>query len=221
MSVVSSMGSATRTWSVRCAAAAAAAALLVGCGGSGDSDREATALDKAQVAALLPDTAAMPGWKRRENASTSPMNDLAKRTLCPVKGNAGCENSSYMGSVSFERENRDAAVRFWLVAYKDEKAADAAYEVLWKQTARTNGREKADLGPLGDERDARSGPQGYGGAYSLTGQLRVGTTVLWAATDAPSEDTFDKDLSKDLAALFAERSQQAQNGEKPSAKLGS
>ncbi|OKI32887.1 hypothetical protein A6A29_20790 [Streptomyces sp. TSRI0281] len=219
------MGSATRTWSVRCAAAAAAA-LLVGCGSSGGgggsgSDGEATALDKAQVAALLPDKAAMPGWKRRENASTSPMNALAKRTLCPVKGNAGCENSSYMGSVSFEREDRDAAVRFWLVAYKDEKAADAAYEVLWKHTARTNGREKADLGTLGDERDARSGPEGYGGAHSLTGQLRVGTTVLWAATDAPSEDTFDKDLAKDLAALFAERSQQAQNGEKPSAKLGS
>ncbi|MCX4675904.1 hypothetical protein OG413_11405 [Streptomyces sp. NBC_01433] len=220
---MSSMGSATRTWSVRCAAAGVAAVLLVGCGsgGGGDSDGKATALDKAQVAAMLPDKAAMPGWKRGENASASPMNDLAKSAICPVKGRAGCENSSYMGSVSFEREDRDASVRFWLVAYKDEKAADAAYEVLWKHTARTNGRDKADLGTLGDERDARSGPQGYGGAYGLTGQLRVGTTVLWAATDAPSKATFDKDLAKDLAALFAKRSQQAQDGEKPSAGLPS
>ncbi|MEE1739911.1 hypothetical protein [Streptomyces sp. BE147] len=219
---MSAKGSAPRRWSVRCAAAGAAALLLTGCGG-GDkgSDGKATALDKSQVAALLPDQDAMPGWKRSGDSSTAPMNDLAKSNICPNKGHAGCEDSSYMGSVSFEREDREAAVRFWLVAFEDEKAADAAYDVLWKATARTNGGEKADLGTVGDERDARTGPQGYSGAHSVTGQIRVGTTVLWAATDAPSEAKLDKGLAKDLAALFAQRSQQAQDGDEPSAGLGS
>ncbi|MGW8889834.1 hypothetical protein [Streptomyces sp. NPDC055749] len=198
------------------AAAVAAGLLLAGCGG--DTDDRATALDEAQVASVLPDEGSMPGWKHTEKAATSPMNDLMRSNLCANKGNKGCEESLFMGTVSFRNEKEKAGARFWMIAYKDEKAAEAAYDTLWKHTARTTGPKKADLGQPGAQRDARLGTQ-YGGALSVTGQIRVGTAVLWMGSDALSEEAPDKELTKDLAALFSERAQRAQNGDEPSAKL--
>lgn len=215
------MGSTRSTgkrWQARCAAAGAAALLLAGCGGA-DADAKATALDKAQVASVLPDTAALPGWNRTEDPSTAPMDKTARSALCATSGNKGCEESVFMGSVSFLRKDKNASARFWMVAYKNEKAARNAYDVLWKTTARTAGRSKADLGQVGARRDALSGTQSYDGSYSLTGQIRVGTTLLWVASDARNEDAFDKNLVKDLAALFSDRAQQAQNGTEPTAAL--
>ncbi|MFD9499551.1 hypothetical protein [Streptomyces sp. NPDC060035] len=206
-----------KRWQARCAAAGAAALLLVGCGG--DADAKATPLDEAQVASVLPDPAALPGWDRTEDPSTAPMNKTARRSFCTTAGNKGCEQSLFMGSVSFVREDENARARFWMVAYKNEKAARNAYDVLWKNTARTAGRGKADLGPVGARRNAVSGAQGYGGSYALTGQIRVGTALLWVASDARTKDMFDKDLTKDLAALFSDRAQQAQDGTKPTAAL--
>ncbi|MGP3636943.1 hypothetical protein ACTU45_26935 [Streptomyces sp. 24-1644] len=194
----------------------AALLLLAGCGG-GTEDR-AAALDEAQVASVLPDEGSMPGWERREKPSTGPMDDLMRGQLCANKGNKGCEDSLFMGSVSFVNEKEKAGARFWMIAYKDEKAAEAAYDVLWKSTARTTGPKKADIGQAGAERDARLGSQ-HGRSLSVTGQIRVGTAVLWMGSDAHSEEAPDKDLTKDLAALFSERAQQAQNGDEPSSKL--
>ncbi|WP_328911166.1 hypothetical protein OG230_17505 [Streptomyces sp. NBC_00234] len=196
-------------------AAGAALLLLAGCGGSDD---KAAALDEAQVASVLPDQDAMPGWKRSEKAATSPMNDLMRSNLCANKGNKGCEESLFMGTVSFRNEKEKAGARFWMIAYKDEKAAEAAYDTLWKNTSRTTGPKKADLGQVGAERDARLGTQ-YGAGLSVTGQIRVGTAVLWLGSDALSEEAPDQELTEDLAALFSERAQQAQNGDKPSATL--
>lgn len=206
-----------KRWRARCAAAGAAALLLVGCGG--DADARATALDEAQVASVLPDTAALPGWDRTQDPSTAPMDKLARRNFCATAGNKGCEESLFMGSVSFLREDEKTGARFWMVAYKDEKAAQDAYDVLWKNTARTAGRGKAGLGPVGARRNAVSGPLGYDGSHAVTGQIQVGTTLLWIGSDARTEDTLDKNLAKDLAALFSDRAQQAQDGTKPRAAL--
>lgn len=199
-------------------AAATAALLLAACGGDGDTEDKATVLDEAQVASVLPDGDALPGWKRSEKASTSPMNDLMRSTLCANKGNKGCEESEFMGTVAFKNEKEKAGAYFWMIAYKDEKAAEAAYGTLWKSTARTAGPKKADIGQVGTRRDARLGAL-YGDALRVTGQIRVGTAVLWMNSDALRKGEPDKDLTKDLAALFAERAQQAQNGDEPSAKL--
>lgn len=197
-------------------AAAAGLLLLAGCGG-GTGD-EAAALDEAQVASVLPDEDAMPGWERSEKASTSPMNDLARGSLCPSRGHEGCEKSLFMGSVSFVNENEKAGARFWMIAYEDEEAAEAAYDVLWKRTARTTGTDEADLGQVGEQRDARLGAQ-YGQGLSVTGQIRVGTAVLWMGSDARSEEKPDQELTEGLAALFSERARQAQNGDEPTAGL--
>ncbi|MEV0021879.1 hypothetical protein AB0H45_06565 [Streptomyces atroolivaceus] len=201
-------------WTV---AAGAAALLLSGCGG--DAEAEATALDKAQVASVLPDKDALPDWDFTEDPSVAPMNEVARRNFCASAGNKGCEDSLFVGSSSFVREDEQARARFWMVAYEDEKAAEAAYDVLWKNTARTAGRDEAGLGPVGARRDAVGGPVGHDGAYAITGQIRVGTALLWVSSDARSEEKIDKDLAKDLAALFSDRAQQAQNGGEPSAGL--
>ncbi|MFE5238864.1 MULTISPECIES: hypothetical protein [unclassified Streptomyces] len=203
---------------IRWAAAGAAVLLLTGCGGGGGDDK-ATALDKAQVTSVLPDEGALPDWKFSEDPSAAPMSEAARKNFCPSTEGEGCEDSSFFGSVSFQRDDENARARFWMVAYKDEKAAEAAYDVLWKNTARTAGRDEADLGSVGARSDAVAGPVGYDGAYGVTGQIRVGTALLWVASDARSEKALDKDLVKDLAALFSDRAQQAQNGDDPSAKL--
>ncbi|WP_327116946.1 hypothetical protein OG206_17155 [Streptomyces sp. NBC_01341] len=205
-----------RTAGIRWAAAGAAALLLAGCGGTED---EATALDKAQVASVLPDESALPGWNVSEKPSAAAMGEAGRRAICLSAEGEGCEDSAFLGSVSLLRDDESASTRFWLVAYKDEKAAEAAYDVLWTQTSRNAGRDEADLGAVGAERDAVAGPSGYDGAYAVTGQIRVGTALLWVSSDARSEKALDEDLVKDLAALFSDRAQQAQNGEEPSARL--
>jgi len=207
-----------RTAGTRWAAAAGAAALLLtGCGGGAED--EATALDRAQVTSVLPDEDGLAGWDSAEDSSVAPMDDVARRNFCASAGNKGCERSLFLGSASFVREDEQSRARFWMVAYEDEKAAEAAYDVLWKNTARTAGRDDADLGPVGARRDAVGGPIGYDGAYGVTGQIRVGAALLWVSSDARSEKKLDKTLVKDLAALFSDRAQQAQNGEEPSAAL--
>ncbi|WP_329038970.1 hypothetical protein OHT61_15770 [Streptomyces sp. NBC_00178] len=205
-----------RTAGIRWAATGAAALLLAGCGAAEDA---ATALDKAQVASVLPDEDALPGWGITKKPSAAAMDEVGPGAVCLSAKNEGCEDSAFLGSVSFQRDDENARASFWMVAYKDEKATEAAYDVLWKQTARTAGKDEADLGSPGAERDAAAGPMGYDGAYAVTGQIRVGTALLWVSSDARSEKALDRDLVKDLAALFSDRAQQAQNGEEPSARL--
>ncbi|MFE3143207.1 hypothetical protein [Streptomyces scopuliridis] len=51
-------------------------------------------------------------------------------------------------------------------------------------------------------------------------QVRVGTVVLWASLDASRATGIDATLVRDLAALFAVRAPEAQDGKTPAAKLG-
>ncbi|MFE4828920.1 hypothetical protein [Streptomyces sp. NPDC056672] len=194
--------------------------VLAACGGAEREDT-ASALDEAQVRSVLPDAPSMPGWKTAKKASTGALDSTFTRsTICPNKGNKGCEASLFLGSASYESDAGDAHASLWMVAYEDEKAAEAGYDVLWKDTARKTGREKADLGPVGEERNARRGPLGYSDdAEAITGQIRVGTAILWLSADARDNDGLDSGFVQDIAALFAERARQAQNGQDPSAGL--
>ncbi|MFE1960559.1 hypothetical protein [Streptomyces sp. NPDC059479] len=206
-------------WYVRAAGTGLGAVLLAGCGG--EQADTAAPLDQAQVRSVLPDAKAMPGWKTAEKPSAGALDtEFKKSSVCPNEGNKGCEGSRFLGSVTFERADSDALAGLWMVAYEDEQAAEAAYDVLWKDTAQKAGKEKADLGSAGEERDALRGAVGPQGTQGITGQIRVGTTILRLDASARDEDQLDKGFVKDIAALFAHRAQQAQNGETPSATLG-
>ncbi|MGW0818263.1 hypothetical protein ACWD00_34510 [Streptomyces viridiviolaceus] len=209
-------------------AATAVALLLTGCAGAPESESttgKATALTKEQVAQTLPDGEVMTGWKQSFEPTAVEMNKLYRSQACPIKGNEGCENSRFFGAATFRRENPFASVTFQIVAYDSEQAAQDAYDVLWdgyyhNQAGQTGQRAKTlKLGPIGDEHDARLGTSGFHGEPGAVTQTRVGTTLLWTMESAAHKDDIGEDSVRDLATMLAKRSQQAQNGNEPSAAL--
>jgi hypothetical protein len=106
-----------------------------------------------------------------------------------------------------------------MVAYKDQAAAHAAYGPTWQRSAWMAGREKVGVGALGQERGGRFGTALHN-ADTLYGQVRVGTVVLSSQITAPM-GKLDKDSAKAMVKMFAQRAQQAQNGDRPSARLPS
>lgn len=206
--------------------AAAAALLLAGCGGGAESDSgdgKAVALTKEHVRQTLPDGEAMTDWKESARPTAVEMDKLYRSQACPIKDNAGCENSRFYGASTFRHDDNAATVTFLIIAYDSEQSAREAYDVLWDgyygkragQRAKTFG-----LGPVGDERDARFGTSGFRGEPGAVTQTRVGTTLLWALAASADKDGIDEDGVRDLATVLAKRARQAQNGDAPSAALG-
>jgi hypothetical protein len=208
-------------WSV----AIAAALLLTGCGGdaeSGSGHGKAVALTKEQVREALPDAEAMTGWKESAPPTAVEMDNLYRSQACPIKDNAGCENSRFYGASTFRRDDNAATASFLIVAYDSEQAARQAYDVLWDgyYGKRAGLRAKTfGIGPIGDERDARFGSSGYNGEPGAVTQTRVGTTLLWTETASARKGGVDEEQVRDLATVLAERVQQIQNGDAPSAVL--
>ncbi|MFG2357489.1 hypothetical protein [Streptomyces sp. NPDC048521] len=208
--------------------AIAASLLLAGCGGGAESDGgngKAVALTKEQVRETLPDGEAMTGWKESARPTAVETDKLYRSEACPIKGNAGCENSRYFGASTFQHDDNAATVTFLIIAYDSEQAAREAYDVLWDgyygkkagQRAKTFG-----IGPIGEERDARFGSSGFYGEPGAVTQTRVGTTLLWtlaASSDKDKDHIVDEDGVRDLATMLAKRARQAQNGDTPSAAL--
>lgn len=206
-------------------AAVAAALLLTGCGGAPQSEPttgKAAALTKEQVGRTLPDEKIMTGWKKPFEPTAVAMDKLHRSQACPVKGNAGCANARFYGASTFEREDPFASVTFQIIAYDSEQAAQDAYPVLWDGFYGNQAGQKAKpivLGPIGDDLDARLGVSGPEGEPRAVTQTRVGTTLLWTVQSAARKGDIDADSVRDLATMFARRSQQAQDGDEPSATL--
>ncbi|MEU4142941.1 hypothetical protein [Streptomyces parvulus] len=207
--------------------ATAAALLLTGCGGGAEadnaSDDKAAVLSEDEVRDVLPDDEAMPGWKQSARPTAVAMNDLYRREACPIKGNAGCEESRFFGASAFRHDETAAYVSFLAVAYDSEAAAERAYDVLWDGYYGKKAGPRArtlELGPLGDERDARFGTSGLNGEPGAVTQTRVGTALLWAEAASAGKGGVDEDIVRDLATVLADRSRQAQNGDAVSASLG-
>lgn len=210
----------------RWCAAVAAVLLLAGCGGGTESDSEhgeTAALTKEQVRETLPDGEAMTGWKESARPTAVEMDELYRSQACPIKDNAGCENSRFYGASTFRHGDNAADVTFLITAYDSEQAAQEAYDVLWDGYYGNRAGERAEtfsLGATGDERDARFGSSGFRGEPGAVTQTRVGTTLLWTLTASADKGGIDEDGVRDLATVLAKRAQQAQNGEAPSAALG-
>ncbi|WP_234306523.1 hypothetical protein [Streptomyces sp. NRRL F-2799] len=206
--------------------AIAAALLLAGCGGGAEIDTgngKAVALTKEQVRKTLPDGGAMTGWKASTRPTAIEMNQLYRSVACPIKDNAGCENSRFFGAATFRREDSAANATFLIIAYDSEQAAREAYDVLWSYYGKRAGQraEPFSIGPIGEKRDARFGSPGFHGEPGTVTQARVGTTLLWTVVDSTDKDkkAVTKDGARDLAMVLAKRARQAQNGDAPSAAL--
>ncbi|MEU2899726.1 hypothetical protein ACWC4E_17250 [Streptomyces sp. NPDC001273] len=210
----------------RWCAATAAVLLLTGCGGgagTGGGKDKAVALTREQVRETLPDGEAMTGWSETARPTAVGMDRLHRGQACPVKDNAGCENSRFYGVSTFRHDDNAAHVSFLVIAYDSEQAAREAYDVLWDGYYSRRAGQRAEtfgLGPIGDERDARFGTSGFHGEPGAVTQTRVGTTLLWTEAASAGKGGIDTDGVRDLATVLAERARQAQDGNTPSARLG-
>ncbi|MFD4941551.1 hypothetical protein ACFVYE_12525 [Streptomyces sp. NPDC058239] len=211
---------------IRGAVAGAAALLLVGCGGGSGDGSKAAALDSGQVASVLPDAKAVPGWRMYlEPKALEPVPDYPPpvcRTTSKEKRETACGKATAWGSSAFVRKADATTLDFWALAYKDEKAADAAYDALaeWYGGDRVGqNAERVDLGSPGDDREANRAEVGTLGGPATITQIRVGTTVLGISTATQGKSVVPDKQVKAFAAMFAERAQQAQNGDKPSAAV--
>ncbi|MEE1773433.1 hypothetical protein PUR34_36035 [Streptomyces sp. JV185] len=205
-------------------AAGVAVLLLAGCGG-GDG-AAAAELDDGQVASVLPDAKAVPGWRNhmkpeaQKPVAEYPPSVCVARTKEQRK--AACDPVTSWGVSAFSRKADMTTLNFWALAYKDERAADAAYDILadWYGGGRVGqDAEKVDLGSPGAEREANRAAVGTMGGPATIAQIRVGTTVLGISTGTTGRTVVPDKEVKAFAAMFAERAQQAQNGEKPSAAI--
>ncbi|MYW50368.1 hypothetical protein GTY64_02505 [Streptomyces sp. SID8376] len=206
--------------------AIAATAVLLAGGGSEEEGGGAWAavLTMGQVRQVVPGAASMDGWKEAGKPNAAEMDDLQRQWACLMKGRVGCEGSRYFSASAFEQEGTAARVDCLVIAYDDEQLADAAYDVLGDGHYRKRGgrgRKQFDLGPLGDERDARWGGSKYDSvAPGAVTQTRAGTTLLWVFASGNHQRDIDRGGVRDFTELLAERSRQAQNGDTPTAALG-
>ncbi|MEW2134855.1 hypothetical protein [Streptomyces sp. NPDC005435] len=201
--------------------------LLAGCGGGADSGSgsgKAVALTKEQVRKALPDGRAMTGWKETARPRAVEMNKLYRSLACPINHHPGCDNSRFYGASTVQRADSAATATFLIIAYDSERAAGKAYDVLWNSYYGKRAGQRAknfSLGPLGERRDARFGSAGFRGEPGTVTQTQVGTTLLWTMMDSTdkNKNAVTEDAARDLATVIAKRSQQAQNGNTPTATL--
>ncbi|MEU2129117.1 hypothetical protein [Streptomyces sp. NPDC018352] len=206
-------------------AVGAAALLLAGCGGGG-GDAGAAAVGKKQAASVLPDAKAVPGWRMymepdaQEPVPGYPPSTCVARTKEQRK--TACDPVTFWGASAFSRKSDATTLNFWVLAYKDEKTADAAYDVLaqWYGGDRVGqNAEKVEIGDPGAEHVANRAAVGTMAGPATITQIRVGTTVLGISTGTTGKAAVpDKEIEA-FAAMFSQRAQQAQNGEKPSAAV--
>ncbi|THA76537.1 hypothetical protein E6R60_13150 [Streptomyces sp. A0642] len=220
------MSHAGKRWYRGGAVAGAAALLLVGCGGGDEDGGTAKALGKAEVSSVLPDAKAVPGWRTVMTPDAQEPNPEFPPSVCLAvdekKRETACGDVAYWGASAYARKPDGTSLNFWTLAYKDEKSADAAYDVLAEHYGGDRvgvGAVAVGIGEPGDEREAHRAEMGTMGGPATITQVRVGTTVLGISTGTQGKKAVSDQEAKDFAAMFAERAQQAQDGKRPSAAV--
>ncbi|WP_367320475.1 hypothetical protein [Streptomyces sp. HUAS ZL42] len=171
---------------------------------------------------MLPDGKAIPGW----DVAAEPLVYEQKKALsygltrCYTK--QSCENVRFAGRSLFLKAKKPS-ITFLIMAYQDTETAQSAYEPVWKAwSGRVPQSQKVDLGKIGDRSDAVAGMDAsfIPGSKGVLSQVRVGSVLLLTHGAAGSEVELADSLIDKLATAFAERAQQAKDGQTPSAGLG-
>ncbi|MFI2719905.1 hypothetical protein ACH5AI_26775 [Streptomyces collinus] len=192
--------------------------LLSSCAG-GKADR-AESLDAQQATATLPDARALPEWDVRIEPVAHPWKKAQELGIgrC-LQGPNECSKIQVAGVSAFH--GRGPKIDFMLLAYTDSATAESAYEPVWKAWREWSTKPR-DLA-LGDIREESDGLTTVGNSWKeesklLIAQVRVGSVIMLTFGEAESGVTMGKTL-KQSAAVFAERAEQAQDGQTPSAAL--
>ncbi|MDQ0940336.1 hypothetical protein [Streptomyces sp. V1I1] len=204
---------------VRIVVAGAVLVLLAGCGeGSGG---KTSALSEQQMTTVVPDAKAVPGWEVLSGPAADTVEGDLRGSLCPQKEKHACEGARFVGTSRFKKEKK-AEIGFWAITYRDEKAAEDAFDVHWDWYRKSLRKpESLDLGRVGEQRQAALGTGNYQGAKRAVAQVRLGTVIMWVSLDASQQTGIDAALVKDLAAVLATRADEAPNGKTPVAALDS
>lgn len=197
------------------AALTAAAVLLVGCGSEESGSAGPT---RSQVQAVVPDAEAMPGWETSSKPQARRLEGTREGALCEMAD--ACDGARVQASSHYALEEKALLSTFQVVAYEDETSAKAAYPLLWERHRRMGDPRELELGDIGAKSDGRVGKSGNAGEVAAIYQVRAGTLILVGTVVSHGrEEPLDKTTVRQLAAMFTERAQQSQDGERPSAAL--
>ncbi|MFI0197110.1 hypothetical protein HB370_28860 [Streptomyces sp. DSM 40868] len=196
--------------------------LLSGCGGGNSGG--ASPLDAGQAEAVLPDAAALPGWK----ASLEPVAYTLKKAKemgvgeChDAAGQDSCAQVRFFGVAAFHQEN-EPDISFIVQTYRDEDTARAAYGTVWKAWKRWVPEARTvSAGNIGDQRDAVAGLSSsiVKGSKGLMIQTRVGSVIMMSMAEAGPHTGMADSYMNRFADVFAQRAGQAEAGERPSAGM--
>ncbi|MER7173600.1 hypothetical protein [Streptomyces mesophilus] len=195
--------------------------LLTGCGGGGGTE-SAEPLTAKQVEAVLPDDAAMSGWKVSTRAA-EPLPRISRAGVCGVaeEKKTPCDGLRFYSQGQYTAPDQQFSVIVSVFAAKDTDGAEPAYDELWQRVLKSGAKpEKIDSGVLGDEHDAFKSAYGRAGGPVAQIQVRVGANVLQITGEAAPDKELDVDAVVDVAAVVTERAEQAGRGDSPSAALG-
>ncbi|MDQ1049011.1 hypothetical protein [Streptomyces sp. V4I2] len=197
-------------------------ATLAGCGEEAPAGR-VSVLTAQETKSTAPDGKAMPDWNVTNAPHVTSMTSQLGKAACEGGAKPTCTGARYMGTSTFKRSDQ-AQIVFWVTAFTSEAAAKAAYGANRSWYSRSIAEPKnIDLGSLGDRRDGVQGGVGYekGDQVGAYAQVRGGTCIAAFTVHESGAGPIDDELVKDLATMLTKRVRQAQNGDRPSAKLES
>ncbi|MEU9731568.1 hypothetical protein [Streptomyces sp. NPDC048002] len=169
----------------------------------------AKVLHVGEVKGVMPDAAALPGWRDTEPLVTE------DRFLCERVVPRGCRNTVAIGTVKFLRGKKmsktGGELTFTFYSCTSERTARELFAELYLRGSKTR-----LPGSLGDERAAVHETLSAGGQAVVLAstKVRAGTAVLWV-TAAGGEQHTTEQRSREAAELFHDRFERARTGERP------
>ncbi|MEO3972690.1 hypothetical protein [Streptomyces sp. CAU 1734] len=182
----------------------------------------AAVLDETGIKELMPAGDAVGGW---QNAGSPAVVNIADPIVpgtrtCAATADLSCRKALFSGTSLFVKEG-EGTISFTLFAYPNAMEARAAWPHLRKRgdTLRPPVTAAGLPGAIGEQREARHGTHRGLGTPAAHVQIRVGTTLLVIETGGLDAERPDGRRLGELAAMFAERSRQAQSGEPVTARV--
>ncbi|MEU9928556.1 hypothetical protein OH828_33170 [Streptomyces anulatus] len=170
--------------------------------------KSVTPLSDADALHVLPDLASLPAtWTQPE---------------APDIGGAQVPESaglSYIASVDFLMGDPDADLLIRVAAFTSAQKAHAFHRKTEEAEGEPGGGFAGSLPRVGDESFAGSFPGTNGEAAGSAMSFRVGTVLILVRGEDTDGRPFNGTWLKGLATMMAERAQQAQNGQEPSASV--
>ncbi|WP_406144621.1 hypothetical protein [Streptomyces anulatus] len=170
--------------------------------------KSVTPLSDADALHVLPDLASLPAtWTQPE---------------APDIGGAQVPESaglSYIASVDFLMGDSDADLLIRVAAFTSAQKAHAFHRKTEEAEGEPGGGFAGSLPRVGDESFAGSFPGTNGEAAGSAMSFRVGTVLILVRGEDTDGRPFNGTWLKGLATMMAERAQQAQNGQEPSASV--